>query len=79
MKCYNWNPVELSKHLTMDELVALQNKVQDDPKSKNPAHDDHRQSIWLYTKAARKKLDAIGWAITYKLQEARDERATRDE
>lgn len=68
-KCYGWDAVQLASNLTMEELVALQTEVQNDPKSKNPDHDGPTKSIWLYTKPARKKLDAIAWAITYKLQE----------
>ena len=79
MKCYSWDAVKLSNAYTIDELVTLQKQVMEDPASRNPAHDDHRKSIWLYTKAARRKLDAIGLAITYKLKEKRDERTPSHE
>lgn len=68
-KYYGWKATDLASHLTMEELVLLQAEVQNDPKSKNPDHDGPRQSIYLYTKPARRKLDALGWAITYKLAE----------
>lgn len=71
IKCYGWNPSQLSSYLTMEELVALRKQVEDDPKSKNPAHA--KGSIWIYSKAARRKLDAISWAITYQLAERKKE------
>lgn len=65
-KCYNWKPTQMSEHLNMGELLALRKSVEDDPESKNPAHTAGN-SIYLYTPAARRRLDAISWAITYQL------------
>lgn len=66
MKKYGWNPAKLATAYTTEELVALQKEVCADPKNQN------RQGIWLYTPEARRKLDAIAWAITYKIREARE-------
>lgn len=51
-------------NMSMEELIALRKKIEGDPKSKNP-----KGGFNIYTKAAKKKLDDIAWAITYKLQE----------
>lgn len=51
--------------MTLPELVAMAEKVRADPDSANPGYA--RGSIYLYKPAARRKLDAIGWAITYHL------------
>jgi hypothetical protein len=64
MKVYGWKATELANHLSLAELVTLRASVTDDPKNQRPSGAN---TIWLYTKSARKKLDAIGWAITYKL------------
>ena len=74
IKCYGWDSVKLYRNLSMSELTALQQQVQVDPKSRNPAHATG--SIYLYTKAARRKLDAISWAMTYHLQDARKNSAS---
>lgn len=55
--------------LSMDELHARQQAIMADPKNRNPKHATG--SIFLYTASARKKLDAIAWAITYKLSESK--------
>jgi hypothetical protein len=64
-KVYGWNACKLADKLTQAQLLELMHAVQNDPASANPGHATG--SIWLYTKAARKKLDVIGWAITYQL------------
>ena len=69
-KTFGWNAVKLSEHSYAD-LAILRDMVTSDPKSANPRHatgDD----IHLYTAAARKKLDALSWAVFYKKQEARE-------
>ena len=52
---------------SMAELVALRKRVENDPKNKNPNKD----SLFLFSKNARKRLANIDWAITYKLDEKR--------
>lgn len=61
-----WDAVRLSD-LSFAELEALRRQIIDDPANANPEHATG--SIDLYSKAARAKLDALGWAVFYKQQE----------
>lgn len=73
MRTYGWDAVKLSEAYTLEELAKLRELVTSDPASANPAHT--AGDIYLYNKKARRKLDAIGWAVYYKQQEKRaDER-----
>jgi hypothetical protein len=54
--------------LSMDELLELRNRIEKDPKSKEGLPEG---SLWLFNAKARKRLDAIAWAITYKLGKVR--------
>ncbi len=65
---HGWKAWIMADKLTQAQLLELMQAVQSDPASQNPAHAAGK-SIWLYTVAARKKLDAIGWAITYQLKD----------
>jgi hypothetical protein len=67
IKCFGWNPSRLYRNLTVEQLGELRRQVEADPKSANPMHG--KGSIYLYTPAARRKLDAIAWAITYHLED----------
>ncbi len=69
MRTYGFKPVAMFNAMSMAELVELQNTITSDPANRNPGLDSG--SIYLYTKAARRKLDAIGWAIHYHLAEAK--------
>ncbi len=51
------------KGKTNAELVAMQDAIQQDPASFNPV-----PSIFIYSPAARRKLDAIARAITENLR-----------
>ncbi len=51
----------------------MRDAVTSDPKNANPEHAAGR-SIYLYTPAARKRLDELAWAVTYKLRQLREER-----
>lgn len=68
MRTYGYDAVKMSDGLTMDELTALAERLKADPDNANPLHASGK-SIYLYTKATHRRLDAIAWAITYKLQE----------
>lgn len=68
IRTYGYDRVEMGRNLTMEQLVSLQQQVTADPASKNPLRASG-QSIYLYSKQAKKKLDNIAWAITHKLQE----------
>ena len=61
------NRVGLYRKYSIGQLVQMQQKIRDDPKSRNPNKD----SIWIYNKPAHKKLDDIAWAITYHLADKR--------
>lgn len=62
---FGWNAARLADH-SFDDLRRLREQIEADPRNRNPVG-----TLWIYTKAAQKKLDAIAWAITYKLAEAR--------
>ena len=53
---------------SFEELNALRIEVESAPESRNPAHLAGR-SILIYSPAAMRKLDALAWAVTYKLAE----------
>lgn len=69
MKTYGFDAVKLSEAYTMEELAKLRQQVIDDPENANPEYVKGR-CIYLYTKAARKKLDAIAYAVYYKQKDA---------
>ncbi|MCG3207249.1 MAG: hypothetical protein FOGNACKC_00849 [Anaerolineae bacterium] len=64
------DPVKLAQKHTLEELVAMEAKVSNDPANRNQVPG----SIYLHTAKARKQLEVIRWAITYKLQERREAR-----
>lgn len=68
LRCYGWNAPKLSE-LTFEELNILRESVTNDPNNADPAYS--RGGIYLYKKSARRKLDALAWAVTYKLAERR--------
>lgn len=61
IKTYNYDRVKLSENYTIDELIKLDNWVKNKPENKNP-----QGSFNIYTPKAKKILDNIGWAISYK-------------
>lgn len=64
--------VKLYRKYSIDELQAMAAKIKADPANQYARNSVQRAtSIYLYTPAARRKLDAIAWAITYHLQENR--------
>jgi hypothetical protein len=67
-RVYGWKATKLCD-LSFEELNELREMVVNDPKSANPDHA--RGSIYLYTREANRKLDALAWAVTYKLAEQR--------
>jgi hypothetical protein len=76
IKCYGWKSFDMYKNLNIEELLALRKKVEEDPKSQNPLHA--KGSIFLYTKAAERKLDAISWAVTYHLQDKKKDNFSKN-
>lgn len=65
------NAVKLYQKYSIEELQKMDQAIRDDPKNHNPEHLVGK-SIWIYTKQARKKMDAIGWAITWHLRDRRE-------
>ncbi len=71
MKKYEWKAWRLANAYSFAELNRLREEVEGNPTSK-----EKPGSLWIYTRAARRKLDAIAWAVTYKLAEKRREAET---
>ena len=62
MKAY-----ELAKKYSLKELEAMHQAIYNDPASLNL----NKPSIHVYNKKAEKKINEIGWAITYHLDRLR--------
>lgn len=81
MRTYGWDAVKLSDAYTLKELDALRQRVErehENPKDAN-GHplENGRSTIYLYDKKGRQKLDRIGWAVKYKLDEKRRQEASK--
>lgn len=70
---YGYDRVEMSKHLSFEQLHKLQLQLTEDPENANPLRKTGK-SVYLYTPKTHKKLDNIAWAITYKLADLKRER-----
>ena len=70
---FSWDAVKLSS-LSMDDLNTLRAQVEAEhanPRNESGRYLENGQpSLYLYDRKGRKKLDALSWAVTYKLQEA---------
>lgn len=66
---FGWDAVKLADAYTSADLAAAIGEIHADPASANPAHATGR-SIEIYTKAAKKRTDALAWAIFYQKQDA---------
>lgn len=64
---FGWQAWRLSDH-SFEDLNALRLIVESE--GANPAHAAGN-SIYLYTPEARRKLDALAWAVSVKLKEKR--------
>lgn len=69
LRNFSWDAPKLSG-LSFDELNELRLSVTNDPASRNPEHLAGK-SLYIHNKAARRKLDALAWAVTIKLNEKR--------
>jgi hypothetical protein len=69
LRNFGWDAPKLSD-LSLDELNELRLSVTNDPASRNPDHLAGK-SIYIHSKSARRKLDALAWAVTIKLNEKR--------
>lgn len=57
--------IRLYENHTLDELAAMMREILAD---KQPQPN----SLYIYSKAQRTRMDAIAWAITWKMQEAKE-------
>lgn len=57
--------VKLYNKYSIAELQEMEKKIKEDPKNQLSGQ------FYLYTPSARKKLDAIAWAITYHLRDTK--------
>lgn len=62
------NATDLFGRYSMEQLVEMEAAMRIDSANKTPLG-----SFWLYTKKARKKMGEIAWAITYHLQQKKEE------
>lgn len=60
------DPVKLYNKYSMEELVALMQRIEAENKS-----DKRYDGIYLYPKPIRKKLDAIARAISWHVEDRR--------
>jgi len=74
MKNYGWDPVKLSDAYSIQDLILLRQRVeQEHANPKGPdghAIENGRPTIYLYDKAGRKKLDRLAYAITFKMKDS---------
>lgn len=66
---HSWDAVKLADVYSQNELAKAITEIHADPAAANPAHAAGK-SINLYTPAAQKRTDALGWAIFYIKQAA---------
>lgn len=76
---FGWDRVKLSD-LSMEDLRTLRERVEAEhanPFTEAGRYTENGQpSLYVYDKKGRWKLDQLGWAVTYKLQEAKQKAAT---
>lgn len=58
---------ESCKRYTVEQLVAMQEEITSNPDNRNPPGSFNR-----YTLKARKKLEELSWAITYRMRMDRE-------
>lgn len=63
-----WDPVKLYAEYSANELATAIQQISADPANANPAHTAGN-SIYLLTPAARKRTDALSWAVFYHQQD----------
>ncbi|WP_420478282.1 hypothetical protein [Brevundimonas sp. FT23028] len=70
-RTYGWSPARLSDAYTTAELTAWLQELSSDPANANPDHAAGR-SVYLHSQAARRKMDALSWAITHRMKADRE-------
>ncbi|WP_414488065.1 hypothetical protein [Stenotrophomonas maltophilia] len=66
---FGWDAVKLADVYPSAALAAAIGEIHADPAAANPEHAAGR-SIQIYTKAAKKRTEALAWAIFYQKQAA---------
>lgn len=66
-RTYGFSAPKLADAYSLVELNALREGIVNDPANANPDHTNGN-SIYLYTAAARRKLDALGYAVFFRLK-----------
>ena len=66
IRTFGWDAVKLSQY-SLADLNALRLSVESDPNNRNPDGG----SLYIHSKSARRKLDALAWAVTYRMAEDR--------
>jgi len=61
---FGWDSVRLSEVYTADELAEANRQISADPRNANPAHAAG-MSIYLHTPQARKRMEALAWAVRH--------------
>lgn len=61
---FGWDSVRLSEAYSADELATANRQISADPRNANPAHTSG-MSIYLHTPQARKRMDALAWAVLH--------------
>lgn len=76
LKNFGWDAVKLSDY-SLDQLNQLRAQVEAahaNPRDESGRYLENGQpSLYLYDKNGRMKLDKLGWAVTFKLQESKRE------
>ncbi len=77
---FGWRATDLARAYSVKELADIAEAVESEPGTRTPADAAGHpiDTIWVYTPAARKKLDALSWAVTYRLREERRAEQARD-
>lgn len=76
LKNFGWDAVKLADY-SLEQLAELRRQVEVEHANpfdeQNRYTENGRPTLHLYDAKGRKKLDALAWAVTYKLQEAKRE------
>lgn len=64
---FGWDACRLADEYAPSDLAAAVLEIHRDPANANPDHASGK-SIYLLTKVARKRIDALTWAIFYQKQ-----------
>lgn len=72
IRTYGYDRVKMAENLSIEQLVALQESLTSDPANRTNARywGGTEDTIWLYNKKTRTKLDNISWAIYLKQTDA---------